>query len=183
MRVTGGVARGIALTAPRGVETRPTTDRVREAIFSILYSMEADLSRVLDLYAGSGALAIEALSRGEGTADLVERSAAACAVIRQNLVRAGVAERARLHCAEVRRTLTRLESRAFTTVFLDPPYADPTIEQTLETLAASGLLAHGGTIVLEHRHSRPPPPSIGALALRSDRRYGDTGVAFYRDEG
>lgn len=180
MRVTGGAARGIPLIAPRGSDTRPTTDRVREAIFSILYSMGADLGRVLDLYAGSGALAIEALSRGAEGADLVERAPAACAVIRRNLARAGVAHRARLRCGEVARTLPRLAAGSFTIVFLDPPYADPHVDETLALLGASCLIAPGGTIVLEHRHSRPPPAAIGSLALDSDRRYGDTGVAFYR---
>lgn len=179
MRVTGGAARGTPLLAPKGAETRPTTDRVREAVFSILYSMDADLSRVLDLYAGSGALAIEALSRGEGAADLVERAAAACEVIRRNLARAGMTSRARLHCASVQRALVRLTG-PYTLILLDPPYADPSVEQTLAALGASSLVAVGTTLVLEHGRSRPPPPAVGALALQSDRRYGDTGVAFYR---
>lgn len=179
MRVTGGGARGIPLAAPRGLSTRPTTDRVREAVFSILYSMDADLGRILDLYAGTGALAIEALSRGDGSADLVERAPAACTVIRRNLARAGLAERASLHCAAVARTLPTLDG-PYTLVLLDPPYEDAGIGRVLETVGASGLIAPGGTIVLEHAHRRPPPEGVGTLALQSDRRYGDTGVAFYR---
>ena len=180
MRVTGGALRGLTLAAPRGRDTRPTADRVREAIFSILYSMDADLTRVLDLYAGTGALAIEALSRGGESADLVERAPAACAIIRQNLARARLTERARLHCTEVRRALDRLDRGAFTVVFLDPPYADAQVEAVLDVLAGSGLLAADATVVLEHAHGRLPPARVGALALQSDRRYGDTGVAFYR---
>jgi 16S rRNA (guanine966-N2)-methyltransferase len=179
MRVTGGFARGTPLLAPRGGETRPTTDRAREAIFSILYSMGADSTRVLDLYAGTGALAIEALSRGAESADLVERASPACAVIRRNLARAGVQDRARVHCLDVHRALERLDG-PFTLVLLDPPYAEPRLEDVLTALGASGLVAPEGTIVLEHRHARTPPAAIGALALQSDRRYGDTGVAFYR---
>lgn len=180
MRVTGGSARGMTLLAPKGAETRPTTDRTREAIFSILYSMDADLTRVLDLYAGTGALAIEALSRGAEQAELVERSTSVCAIIRRNLAHVRLAERATVHCLDVRRALERLSSEPFSTVFLDPPYADPGIETVLETLGASELVATGGTIVLEHAHGRPPPAAIGRLALQSDRRYGGTGVAFYR---
>ena len=181
MRVTGGNARGTPLLAPKGAEVRPTTDRVREAIFSILYSMDADLSRVLDLYAGTGALAIEALSRGAASADLVERSAAVCALIRKNLTRTRLVGQARLHCMDVRRALDQLVGGGtFTTVFLDPPYADPQIASVLEALGASGLAATDATIVLEHAHARTPPQAIGTLALVSDRRYGDTGVAFYR---
>jgi 16S rRNA (guanine966-N2)-methyltransferase len=178
MRVTGGTSRGTPLIAPKGAETRPTTDRVREAIFSILYSMDADLSHVLDLYAGTGALAIEALSRGADHADLVERAPAACAVIRKNLARARMTERARVHCLDLPRAIERLAG-PYTLVFLDPPYADPMIGRVLETLAASGVVAEDGTVVFEHGHGRSPPASIGGLALHSDRRYGDTGVAFY----
>ncbi|MGD9892360.1 MAG: 16S rRNA (guanine(966)-N(2))-methyltransferase RsmD [Dehalococcoidia bacterium] len=178
MRVIGGTSRGTPLIAPKGVETRPTADRVREAIFSILYSMGADSSRVLDLYAGTGALAIEALSRGAEHADLVDRAPAACAAIRKNLVRARMSDRARVHCLDAQRAIARLAG-PFTLVFLDPPYADATIGRMLETLAASAIVAEGGTIVLEHAQGRTPPTSIGGLALHSDRRYGDTGVAFY----
>jgi len=179
MRVTGGSLRGTPLLAPKGRDTRPTTDRVREAIFSILYSMDADLSRVLDLYAGTGALAIEALSRGAESADLVERAGPVCAVIRKNLERARLSDRARVHCLDARRALGQLDG-PYTTVFLDPPYADPQLEEVLEALGASSLIGAGGTIVLEHGHARTPPAAIGALALESDRRYGDTGVAFYQ---
>lgn len=179
MRITGGSARGLLLLTPKGSDTRPTTDRVREAIFSILYSLDADLSHVLDLYAGTGAFALEALSRGAESADLVERVPAVCALIRRNLTRARLAERARVHCLDARRALDRLTG-PFTLVFLDPPYADPAIETVLAALGASGLVANGGTIVLEHASTRTPPASVGALALQSDRRYGDTGVAFYR---
>lgn len=178
MRVTGGSARGTLLLSPKGTDTRPTTDRVREAIFSILFSMDADLTRVLDLYAGTGALAIEALSRGAESAELVERAPAACALIRRNLARARVQERAHLHCQDVRRALERLTG-PFTLVLLDPPYADPQLEAVLAALGTSGLIGTGSTIVLEHAHARTPPATIGALPLQSDRRYGDTGVAFY----
>jgi len=181
MRVTGGEARGVPLIAPRGSETRPTADRVREAIFSILYSMDADLDRVLDLYAGTGALAIEALSRGGAYACLVERAAPACAVIRQNLTRARVAERARLLCAEAATTLGRVEGGPFTLVFLDPPYALDGVCGVIEAVVAAGLLAPEGTVVLEHAWRRPIEVP-GALALYADHRYGDTGVAFFRRE-
>jgi len=179
MRVTGGDCRGVPLVAPKGLATRPTTDRVREAIFSILASMQADLARVLDLYAGSGALAIEALSRGADEADLVERASAACAAIRQNLTRTKLAAQATLHCQAVASVLPRL-TRPYSVIFLDPPYTDLSISETLLMLGASSLVAPQTTIVLEHAARTPPPARIGTMALHSDRRYGDTGVAFYR---
>jgi 16S rRNA (guanine966-N2)-methyltransferase len=83
-----------------------------------------------------------------------------------------------VHCLDVQRAIERMDG-TFTLVFLDPPYADPAIGNVLAGLADSGLIAEDGTIVLEHAHARTPPDSIGALALHSDRRYGDTGVAFY----
>jgi 16S rRNA (guanine966-N2)-methyltransferase len=179
MRVTGGSARGTPLLAPKGAGTRPTTDRVREAIFSILASMDVEMSRVLDLYAGTGALAIEALSRGAGSAHLVERAPAACTAIRRNLERTKLSDRAHLLCMDVRRALEQLTG-PYSLVFLDPPYADPRTETVLATLGASSVIAEGSTIVLEHAHARTPSPTIGPLELVSDRRYGDTGVAFYR---
>lgn len=180
MRVTGGSARGIPLVAPRGLETRPTTDRTREAIFSILYSMDADLARVLDCYAGSGALAIEALSRGGEYVCLVERAPAACAVIRQNLAKTKFSVAARVLCADVAKGLAQLVGEApFSVIFLDPPYALEAVDAVIGQALAAGLLDAEGTVVLEHAWRRPPATPPG-LALHANRRYGDTGVAFYR---
>jgi 16S rRNA (guanine966-N2)-methyltransferase len=179
MRVTGGEARGIPLIAPRGLATRPTTDRVREALFSILAAAGQPLERVLDLYAGSGALAIEALSRGALWADLVEQAAPAGAAIRRNLAKTHLAERAALHGVSVARALPRLAGSAYSLILIDPPYADP-VEPVLLALAEHRLLGPETLVVLEHTARRPPPATVGVLALADSRRYGDTGVAFYR---
>lgn len=178
MRVTGGSARGVPLVAPRGTATRPTTDRAREAIFSILGSMGAVFDRVLDLYAGTGALAIEALSRDAEHADLVERAPAACTIIRHNLAATRFTERARVHQMDTARFVATI-SGPYTLIMLDPPYADPAIAVVLAALAASPALDDTTTLVLEHAAKSPPPAQIGPLLLVSDRRYGDTGVAFY----
>lgn len=178
MRVIAGQARGVPLRAPRGLNTRPTADKVRGAIFSMLAAMGAPLGRVLDLYAGTGALAIEALSRGAEHADLVERASAACAAIRANLERTKLAGRARLIQADVERALTRLEGR-YDLVFLDPPYTDPAAEAVIAALAERGLVGEGSVVVYEHSKRRMPPPACGPLTLRVTRCYGDTCVTIY----
>jgi 16S rRNA (guanine966-N2)-methyltransferase len=181
MRVTGGVFRSRALKAPRGTSTRPTSDRVREAIFSMLVSggLIEEGGRVLDLYAGSGALGLEALSRGAGQAVLVEHGRDALAAIRENVNALDVADRARIVGARVERALDKIEG-PFGIVFLDPPYADVTTPEFVPILeGAAGLLGDQGALVLEHA-SGDVPPAIAALTLDRTRHYGDTAVSLFR---
>jgi 16S rRNA (guanine966-N2)-methyltransferase len=185
MRITGGELRSRRLVAPRGDATRPTSDRVREALFSILGGLvEIEGARVLDLYAGTGALAFEALSRGAASAVLVERARPALAALRANVLSLGLDARVRVVALEVGRALTTLaESGAsFDLVLVDPPYAEvPTggVARALAPLGGGGLLAEGGVVVLEHRAGDTPPPMLG-LAIASERVYGDTALAFLR---
>lgn len=181
MRVTGGVFRSRALRAPRGTATRPTSDRVREAIFSMLAAdglLEAG-SRVLDLYAGSGALAFEALSRGAGEAVLVEHAREALAAIRDNAAALGVEDRVRVVAARVDRAVQTLGG-PFGVAFVDPPYAEVTKPTFAPVLArAAGLLIDQGALVLEHGSGDMPPVAPG-LVLDRTRRYGDTAVSVFR---
>ena len=182
MRVIAGRAKGRRLKGPRGHSwrTRPSSDLVRGAVFSALASMGADMSRVLDLYAGSGALGIEALSRGAGWCDFVERDAAACGVIRENLRITGFEAQTRVHCLLVERVLQRLEG-LYTLVLADPPYADTTALSELERLAGLSLVEVGRTVVvLEQSARREPPAQLGRLCLVSIRRHGDSAVSIYR---
>ncbi len=189
MRVIAGRAKGHRLkglphtrAAARGrlAGARPTSDLVRGAVFSALAAMQADLSRVLDLYAGSGALGVEALSRGAERCDFVERDAAACAVIRDNLRATGFETQAKVHCLAVERALDRLEG-PYTLVLADPPYGDAAALQALASLAASALVEPGQTVlVLEHSAREEPPSRLGALPLVSVRRHGDSAVSMYR---
>ena len=110
MRITGGIAKGQQLKLPVHVKLRPTTDRVREAIFSLLTSYDCDWEKVLDLYAGTGALGIEALSRGAGWADFVDREPRCCAIIKQNLEKVGFKQNAHVYCSQVSKALTFLGS-------------------------------------------------------------------------
>lgn len=179
MRVIAGQAKGLRLKSPAARHLRPTSDLVRGAVFDMLASLGADLSRVLDLYAGSGALGIEALSRGAAWCDLVDRDRAACATIRENLALAGFQERARVFCLPVERALERLEG-PYGLILIDPPYEDESALAVVKRLAASPLVGPGSTLVLEHAWRRLPPDELGPLKLAGRRRHGDTGVSIYR---
>lgn len=187
MRVTGGVFRSRALRAPKGMATRPTSDRVREAIFSMLVAggLIEEGRKVLDLYAGSGALGLEAVSRGAAKAILVEQGRDALAAIRDNVRSLDVADRVQIVAGRVERALKELKELRevegpFDIVFLDPPYAEvkaPGFVRILE--AAAGLLADQGALVLEHA-SGDVPPVVGLLTLDRTRHYGDTAVSLFR---
>jgi 16S rRNA (guanine966-N2)-methyltransferase len=176
VRIVAGSARGRTLAAPRGATTRPTSDKVRGAIFNLLGQF-FEGGAVLDLYAGSGALALEALSRGFARAVCVEEERAAAEAIARNAAACGFAERVEVRREPVERALARLPRGAFALAFLDPPYAAGP-EAALAALPP--LLAPGATAVAEHDRRRPPAEAYGALALVDRRAYGDTGISIYR---
>jgi 16S rRNA (guanine966-N2)-methyltransferase len=181
-RVIAGSARGIRLSAP-GPGTRPLSDRVKQTLFAIL-EPELPGARVLDLFAGSGAAGIEALSRGAAAATFVESDPAAIGVITENLTRAHVANLGRAVRTDVVRWLAQKGSTAgpFDVVFVDPPYADPELlVRVLETLGGgSGLLAPEARVVAKHFWRDRPPPAVGLLASDRERRFGETSLTFYR---
>lgn len=182
MRVIAGRAKGHRLKGPRdrSGRTRPSSDLVRGAIFSALASLGADLERVLDLYAGSGALGIEALSRGARWCDFVERDPRTCAVIKENLRSTGFQGQGKVHCMAVERAAERLQG-PYTLVLADPPYADASALAALEAVAGSPLVEPGRTVlVLEHSAREEAPPRLGPLALVSQRRHGDSAVSIYQ---
>lgn len=173
MRIIAGEARGRRLFAPPGRDTRPTLDRVRESLFSILQSRLPGAT-VLDLFAGSGALAFEALSRGAKRAVLVDSDRCAQAAIRRNLEALGYADRATLLPMDWRRALERL-SGEFDLIFLDPPYRMPGAQDVLPALAP--YLAEGACIAYEH--DRALPPSAPGYTVMDFRAYGDTAISFF----
>jgi 16S rRNA (guanine(966)-N(2))-methyltransferase RsmD len=177
MRIIAGTARGRRLHAPKGRAVRPTADRVKEAVFSILESRFpcTDVT-VLDLFAGSGNLGIEALSRGARAAVFVEPDRAAAAAIRANLSAAGFEGELLAMPAARAIAVLRGAGRRFGGVFLDPPYDRGWIDGTLALLARSGLVAPGGWVVVEHGRSEEPAARVGALARCDSRRYGDSRV-------
>ncbi len=176
MRVIAGTARGIQLTAPRDRATRPITDRVKETLFGILGERVLD-ARVLDLYAGSGAVGIEALSRGATEATFVEKGRAALTSISENLRRAGLAEGAVVRGEDVRRYLASAaaEDHRFDLVVLDPPYEERAILPPLEGVVA--LLAPSATVVVKH-FWRTAVPVPDGLRMWRDRRFGETTLTF-----
>jgi 16S rRNA (guanine966-N2)-methyltransferase len=179
-RVIAGTARGIGLTAP-GPGTRPFGDRVKQTLFAIL---EPDLpgSNVLDLFAGSGAAGIEALSRGAARATFVERDRRAVEVIATNLERAHVADRARVVRADAIGWLRGPEAEGnapFGVVVLDPPYAETGL-LTAALEAVAPLVPVGGRVVAKHFWRDPPPVEVGLLASERERRFGETTLTFYR---
>jgi 16S rRNA (guanine966-N2)-methyltransferase len=173
MRVVAGRFGGRRLAAPPGRDTRPTSDRVREALFSMLGPLDG--ARALDLFAGSGALGIEALSRGAASVLLVERDPRAVAVIRANLAALGLAEpQARVAAGTARAALRNASARGDTydLIFLDPPYASAAeLGRELST-ALDPLLAVGARIVTES--DRRAPLELPPVPLTHERRYGDT---------
>jgi 16S rRNA (guanine(966)-N(2))-methyltransferase RsmD len=176
MRVIAGTARGIQLAAPRDRGTRPITDRVKETLFGILGERVVD-ARVLDLYAGSGAVGIEALSRGAAHATFVEKGRAALASITENLRRAGLSETAAVRGEDVRRYLASAAAGddRFDLVVLDPPYEERAILPPLEGVIT--LLAPSATVVVKH-FWRTTVSAPDGLRLWRDRRFGETTLTF-----
>jgi 16S rRNA (guanine966-N2)-methyltransferase len=182
MRVIAGKFRSRTLRSLKGQALRPTSDRLRETLFNILGSTVVD-SLFLDLYAGTGAVGIEALSRGARTAIFVEQHAPATALIRRNLESLGISGKAEILGVDVLRGLERLEARHVHAqfVFLDPPYAaTEEYEPVIEFLGRSPIVAPGGRIIAEHLRKRALPERIGELELTRVVGQGDAALSFYR---
>jgi 16S rRNA (guanine966-N2)-methyltransferase len=185
MRITGGAARGRPLRAPRGLKVRPTADKVRAAIFNILAS-RVDIAggRWLDLFAGTGALGLEALSRGAKAVTFVDDSRESCRFVRDNLERSGFADRADVRKLLLPGGLRRLEVREeqFDGAFVDPPYRCGLSQRTLQALGQCGLLTPGAWVVVEHGADEALTDRYGGLRLDNSRCYGSTGVSLYAME-
>ena len=173
MRVTTGSAKGRNLKGPPNSGTRPMSDKIRQAVFSALASLGVEPDRVLDLYAGTGAIGIEALSRGAGHADFVEMTAPAAAVIRENLERTQLSDLGFVHRQSVQSYLHR-KTAPYDLVILDPPYADAAIPDTLRQLSESALVQSGSVVVLGHWPRLELPDRIGTLQLLKHRCHGDS---------
>jgi 16S rRNA (guanine966-N2)-methyltransferase len=179
MRIVGGTRRGRRLLSPRSAATRPTADRVREALFNIL-GQTLPGGEVLDLYAGTGALALEALSRGAERAVLVEVGAEAAELCRRNAAALGFEGAVTLLRMQAEGAVQMLqrEGRSFVLAFADPPYAARVGAWLLD--AVSPLLVAGATLVVEHDRREGLPESGATLFRVDERRFGDTVLSFYR---
>lgn len=183
MRVISGSARGRQLKSVPGTGTRPTTDKVKEAIFSMI-GPYFDGGQVLDLFAGTGGLSIEALSRGMDHAILTDIDKKSIDIIKQNLQTTGFIEQSGIYCTDARRALKALIKREakFDLVFLDPPYRIKIAQELLEQLDQQNLLNPHATIVVEHDTEDTFKESIGRLQWVRRAEYGDTAVTIYRNE-
>ncbi len=178
MRVIAGTYRSRRLIAPRGMATRPSSDRLRETLFNVL-APRMEGAVFADLYAGSGAVGIEALSRGAHMVYFVDKASPAVAAIRENLAALGIRSGFRIEPCSVATALGRLAEAGCTVIFLDPPYAESE-EYSLTLAAIDAQLAADGIVVAEHRRQNPLAESYGILQRYRVLQQGDAGLSFYR---
>ncbi|MFQ5802046.1 MAG: 16S rRNA (guanine(966)-N(2))-methyltransferase RsmD [Candidatus Methylomirabilales bacterium] len=183
MRVIAGVAKGRRLRVPRRKGVRPTSEYLREALFDILGSSVRGV-HFLDLYAGSGAVGIEALSRGAAEVVFLEQDPVCLRVLRENVEMTGLRKR-RVVAGDVLRVLPRLvrQGKSFEIVFLDPPYGTDFAMRTLDVLASGDLLRPSGVVIVEHFAKAPLPQRIGMLSQIRKKGHGQTVLSFYGKRG
>ncbi|MBR2888797.1 MAG: 16S rRNA (guanine(966)-N(2))-methyltransferase RsmD [Oscillospiraceae bacterium] len=180
MRVITGTARGVVLKTPEGMQTRPTTDRVKEALFSII-QFEIPGARVLDLFGGTGQLGIEALSRGAREAVFVDAREDACRLIRENLRRTRLENRGRVVRSDYLDYLKRCREK-FQIILLDPPYAEVFLENSLKMITEIDILQSGGIIVAERPLGKELPWEFPGYTRSRDYKYGNTLLTVYRKD-
>lgn len=181
LRVITGTAKGTLLKVPAVAHVRPATDLVRGAIFSMLENITGEWSLVLDLFSGSGAIGIEALSRGAGWVDFVDRERRCCDIIKQNLEKTKLSERAHVYCCTVVKALSILD-KTYSIILIDPPYADITIGNLLEQLAKSKLAGTNTIVVSTHSSRFPLQTRYASLNMFKEHRHGDSTISIYRKE-
>jgi len=183
MRVITGSAKGHRLKAPRGLGTRPMLDRVKESLFSMLESYRPITGRVLDLYAGTGSLGIECLSRGASEADFVERNAHVCTIIRENLVHTKLLPRAHVHCMPVAHYIRHVQSlKIYDIIIVDPPYADPYIEQTIQDIIELQLSMATGLLIVGHSPRVQLADRYNTWSRLRFRHIGDSCFSIYEEQ-
>lgn len=178
MRVITGKARGVVLKTPDGMATRPTTDRVKEALFSII-QFDIPGKKVLDLFGGTGQLGIEALSRGASSAVFVDAADTACKLIQENLKRTKLAENAKVVRSDYQEYLRRCREK-FDIIFLDPPYAEVFLENSLNFISEIDILQSNGIIVTERPLDKELPWDFPGFTRSKDYKYGNTLITLYR---
>lgn len=166
---------------PKGTYVRPATALVRGAIFSILENLTDDWTEVLDVFSGSGALGIEALSRGAGWVDFVERERRCCAIIKENLEDTKLAAQSHVYCVSVSKALTFLE-KEYNIVLMDPPYANTGIGTVIEQMGGSKLVGDKTIVVVTHSPHLTLQPKYGTLNMFKEHRHGDSVIAVYKKE-
>ena len=178
MRVITGTAKGVRLKTPEGLLTRPTTERVKEAVFSMI-QFEVEGARVLDLFAGTGQMGIEALSRGAVSAVFVDERRDACRLVEENIKRARVQDRSRVVQSDYLSFLSRKGSD-YDLIILDPPYAEVFLENSLKKISEIDILSDRGIIICERPAEKQLDFEIPGLTRGKDYRYGKTWVTIFR---
>jgi 16S rRNA (guanine966-N2)-methyltransferase len=178
MRITGGIGRGRRLKVPAGPRVRPTSGKVKQALFNILADRVAD-AVFLDLYAGAGGIGIEALSRGARSVVFVDASRDSLNSVKKNLEQTGFDDQAQVVLSKAEAFLKK-SSGPYDIVFLDPPYAEE-MQPLLELISGARILKPDSIVIAEHFKKQPLPESAGNLELYREARYGDTVLAFYKD--
>lgn len=179
VRVISGSARGLKLNTPGDDRVRPTTDRVKESMFNIVQDWVYD-SQVLDLFAGSGALGIEALSRGASQAVFCDNSLDSIKIIKSNIEKARVADRSQIVNGDFKRCLRDMEAKnqSFDMIFVDPPYYEGLFEEVLDTIRSCKILKKNGIVIVEHDAKRPIG-QVEGLEVYKEKKYGITMLTFY----
>lgn len=179
VRVISGSARGLKLNTPGDDRVRPTTDRVKESMFNIVQDWVYD-SQVLDLFAGSGALGIEALSRGASQAVFCDNSLDSIKIIKSNIEKARVADRSQIVSGDFKRCLRDMEAKnqSFDMIFVDPPYYEGLFEEVLDTIRSCKILKKDGIVIVEHDAKRPIG-QVEGLEVYKEKKYGITMLTFY----
>ena len=178
MRVITGSARGVPLKAPEGLQTRPTADRVKEALFSII-QFEVSGAKVLDLFGGSGQLGIEALSRGAKSAVFVDAGEQACKIIKENLKRCKLENQSTVIKCDYMEFFKRNREQ-YSIIFLDPPYAEVFLETALKIVSEIDILTNSGIIVCERPFDKTLAGEVPGLVRYRDYRYGKAAVTIFR---
>ncbi len=179
VRVISGSARGLKLNTPGDDRVRPTTDRVKESMFNIVQDWVYD-SQVLDLFAGSGALGIEALSRGASQAVFCDNSLDSIKIIKSNIEKARVVDRSKIVSGDYKRCLRDMEAKnqSFDMIFVDPPYYEGLFEEVLDTIRSCKILKKDGIVIVEHDAKRPIG-QVEGLEVYKEKKYGITMLTFY----
>ena len=179
VRVISGSARGLKLNTPGDDRVRPTTDRVKESMFNIVQDWVYD-SQVLDLFAGSGALGIEALSRGASQAVFCDNSLDSIKIIKSNIEKARVVDRSQIVSGDFKRCLRDMEAKnqSFDMIFVDPPYYKGLFEEVLDTIRACKILKKDGIVIVEH-DAKKPIGQVEGLEVYKEKKYGITMLTFY----
>lgn len=180
MRVVSGIARGKKLKTPNGMRTRPTTDRVKEAMFSIL-QFHLPGAKILDLFGGTGQLGIEALSRGANSAVFVDLASDACKLIRENLKLTGFSDQCQVVQSDYQNYLNRC-AETFNIIILDPPYAEEFLEKSLKIISEIDILQSGGIIVAEHSLEKVLSDDFDRFSMVKKYKYGNTFLSVFRKD-